>query len=266
MTMLYLHCRLEYGEFSITKKTTDGNKGRDDDFVTGLIDYTSSWPFECYSGFSEGSAVGAPGAAAETAVIPMADTSPYAVNDKIGVEINTGTFHKSFIQSVVPNVSITLTAPLPVAADAGNRVVSMSQLSGSTSGSAVPDYKADKARIIINTSMNKLEPDGIIYKNRIFPLGTDKYGNRDERADALYNRVAIRNLQGEDANTMYVIDIDGIDYYFTDVNDLLDYGYLRDARYHEIYGDMGGQSSLLQEVTVAANTPGAMAAIVDNRT
>jgi hypothetical protein len=262
----FWHCRFRYGQFEILNVTSDNTPTALDSFVTGDITYTNMFDFEEYSGFSEGTVVDTGGAAADAVVIPVPDTTSFVIGQTIAIELDVGTYHKALIDSFVVDTSVTLTVGITSAAGAGNKVVTMNQLSGSTSGSNTQNFKADKVQQIFNKSFNDLEPLGFTHNNRQFPLGVGPSGDDNARFTADYNRDGVRFLAGEAATNLAVLDLDGLPYQFSSGADLNNLGMAFDARQLAIYGGGGGQSGLIRDVTEAGNDQTSMDAITDVRT
>ena len=262
----FWHCRFRYGQFEVLNVTSSATTTALDSFVTGDISYTKAFTFEEYSGFSEGTTVDTGGASTNDTIIPVVSTTSFVVGQTIAIELDIGTSHKALITAFTADTDVTISDGISSGVAAGNTVVTVDQLSGSTSGTNTQNFKRDKVRQIFSKSFNGLEPLGFSHNDRQFPLGIGPLAEDNARFEADYNRDGVRALAGESARNLAVLDIDGLPYSFANGADLTNFGDAFDARQNAIYGGSGGQSGLIRDVTEAANTQVAMDAITDTRT
>lgn len=176
----------------------------------------------------------------------------YVVDEWVGVELDTGEWFWSLIESV-NNAGgvITLRDPIPSDASAGAQVVATHEAQGATLWTTVEDFKYPKGLTITdNTAF--LRTAEIPYNNYLF-----------NPSDQLIADIGAYLASTRAATNFNVTDTTGREYAFQNENDLADFTYLISGYIDNL---LTGQGTLLQQVWVAANTQVAMDAIVDNRT
>lgn len=123
-------------------------------------------------------------------------------------------------------------------------------VNGSTDGNIVQNFKLQKVKEV-KVKSAVLRREGIIFQTVLFSLGTQS--------------IAIMALLQANGNLTGQIFPLKLGEYYTFTNDMDATDLLNDmiARLNSIYG---GEETLLNSITAAANTQVAMDAIVDNRT
>ncbi len=272
--MSFFHCRFRYGQLEILEKTDSSTVGPLDDFVTADITPGTEFQFEEYSGFSEGTTVASPGAAIDDIVIPVDSTTAFNVNDTVAIGLDVDTFHKARITAFTPDTNVTLSMGISSAAAQGNKVVTIPQLQGSSSGTNTQNFKADKANQVKSKSL-VLEASGFEYNNRDFFLNINEDGDLDSRFTLDYLRLAAyAGIPAIDMSTVRTLDIDERPYLFSGSTDFFNFfeayygspdGSIK-GRILTIYGGGTGQSGLITEIAEAGNDQTSMDNITDTRT
>ncbi len=262
--MSFLNCRFQYGQFHV--RSVSNSSGIVDalaDFETGDVSLGSRFSSEEYNGFTDGTTLTA-NAASSATVLTVASSTGMSASDRVFVELDIDTFFGTTIATVDSGTQITVDDGLSSAAASTNRVVIISQLASSTTGTITEDFKATKVDTIFNKSV-QLEETGFTHSDRNFFLGV-KDGSDDMRFMIDYNRLRAERAAGTTMSTEATIDFDLVPYSFVSNGDYDTFIGAQRTRILAIYGGGSGESGLISDVTEDANTQAAMDAITDTRT
>ena len=262
--MSFLNCRFKYGQFHV--RTVSNSSGIVDglaEFETGDVSLGSRFDSEEYNGFTDGTTLTA-NAASSATTLTIADSTGMSATDRVFIELDINTFHGTTIASVNSGTEIIIDDGLSSAAASTNRVVIISQLEGSTTGTITEDFKFAKVETVFNQS-KVLEDIGFSHSSRTFFLWRVNSEDDPRFMDDLL-RLTDERLAGTAMSGENTLDVDLVPYTFTNNTDFDNWRDASRARVLVIYGGGSGESGLIEDVTEGANTQAAMDAITDTRT